>query len=140
MSRGQTHGTDRHNRGFDEPARYCRGERLPAVDVRLLADDRALRPAASTELDGGRAAAAQSMQDQADHLAKVVSVFKLDIAQAAGSTQTAVSPQARPAITAAAQNNAKLGHSPKPRHAAAAPAARGSAKPGNQAKDEWEEF
>jgi methyl-accepting chemotaxis protein len=88
------------------------------------------------------AAAAQSMQDQADHLAKVVSVFKLDSAQAASSTQAVVSRQVRPAVTAAAQNNAKLGHSPKPRQAAAAPApaARGSAKPGNQAKDEWEEF
>lgn len=83
------------------------------------------------------AAAAQSMQDQADHLAKVVSVFKLDSAHAALPSKPATR-QNNAARTSIANRAAQLGHSAATRKPT--PAKPAAVKPSSESKDDWEEF
>ncbi|MDC8758860.1 methyl-accepting chemotaxis protein [Janthinobacterium fluminis] len=71
------------------------------------------------------AAAAESMQDQAQTLSEVVSVFKLDQAQAQAAPRAAAKPAARPR---------------PPMAAAKAAPARVAAAPAGADKDEWETF
>ena len=84
------------------------------------------------------AAAAQSLQDQAANLAQVVSVFKLDQAQATRQpvSQAAQQPKAKAVAVA-------IGKGTKPRIAASRPSIPASKKTASKPsveKDEWEEF
>ncbi|NRR32902.1 HAMP domain-containing protein [Oxalobacteraceae bacterium] len=79
------------------------------------------------------AAAAQSLQDQAAHLAHVVSAFKLDMSQIPAAPVAAAAAPVR-----AVQAPAPRQPAPKPRLAAGPKAAGPKASPAS--KDDWEEF
>ena len=80
------------------------------------------------------AAAAESLQDQASHLADVVSVFKL------GEQVRQATPAATPAKVATVPASAPKAAPPGKRLAAAKPAAAARAAAKAPAGDDWEEF
>ncbi|MCX7217503.1 MAG: methyl-accepting chemotaxis protein, partial [Burkholderiales bacterium] len=82
------------------------------------------------------AAAAQSLQDQASELAKVVSIFKLNAGEQRGQIKAAVAPARRAEVT-------RLPAKTKPKVAAykSLPATKAAPKKAAAAgADEWEEF
>ena len=86
------------------------------------------------------AAATAALQDQAAALARVVSVFQLDVAPTAAAARPAPRPQVRAPAPAAAAPAAPRLAKPVRRTASKAPAARKETVAAASAGDEWEEF
>jgi len=84
------------------------------------------------------AAAAQSLQDQASELAKVVSVFKLDVNDAARAVQASVVPVSAPKRVEPAPRATKAKSRVTP--AKSLPPVRPASKKAAPADDGWEEF